>query len=44
MTLYVQYGIPLDSRFNYAKADWLMWVAAMGDSEQVCFFSTRMTL
>ena len=31
-----QYGVPLDDRHDYTKTDWLMWVAAMGNEEQVC--------
>lgn len=30
----MQFGIPLDNRHEYAKADWEMWVAAMGTQEQ----------
>lgn len=29
-----QYGIPLDSRQEYTKHDWSMWVAAMGTDDQ----------
>jgi hypothetical protein len=29
-----KYGIPLDSRNTYTKADWLVWVASMTDSKQ----------
>ena len=29
-----QYGIPLDSRQEYTKHDWSMWVAAMGTDKQ----------
>jgi len=28
------YGIPLDDRHNYTKADWSMWAAALGTQEQ----------
>ena len=30
----IQFGIPLDNRQEYTKADWQMWVAAMGSQEQ----------
>ena len=25
----------MDDRFNYTKADWLMWTAALGNDDQV---------
>ena len=31
----LQYGVPLDDRADITKTDWLMWVAAMGNEEQV---------
>ena len=30
----IQFGIPLDNRQEYTKADWEMWVAAMGTQDQ----------
>lgn len=29
----MEYGIPLDSRALYTKADWSMWIAAMGSDQ-----------
>ena len=29
-----QYGVPLDDRADFTKADWMMWVAAMGSQDQ----------
>ena len=31
---FLQFGIPLDNRQEFTKADWEMWVAAMGTQEQ----------
>ena len=29
-----KYGVPLDDRATFTKADWMMWVAAMGNETQ----------
>ncbi len=35
-----EYGVPLDSRADYTKSDWIMWVAAMGeDTKTVAAFA-----
>jgi hypothetical protein len=34
MTRINEFGIPLDDRQAYTKADWQMWVAAMGTQDQ----------
>ena len=31
----LQYGVPLDDRADFTKTDWLMWIASMGNEEQV---------
>ena len=33
---HTQYGVPLDSRADFTKTDWEMWVAAMEDDTVVC--------
>ncbi|MGI5989161.1 MAG: glutaminase domain-containing protein [Lachnospiraceae bacterium] len=30
-----KYGVPLDSRADYTKSDWILWVAAMTDDKEV---------
>lgn len=31
-----RFGVPLDTRESYTKADWIMWAAALTDSKEKC--------
>lgn len=31
-----RYGVPLDTRESYTKADWILWAAALSDDDEKC--------
>ena len=31
-----RYGVPLDTREDYTKADWILWAAALTDEKEKC--------
>ena len=33
LTKIEKFGVPLDSREDYSKSDWIMWVASLTDDE-----------